>query len=169
MGISLGACASPTGSPSPTVTVTETVRIEVSSEPSAIYGLMDPEVEQILISVCRTVDESEPSWDDMQIYGPYEDQPMQADMIALLGRQAERTYEAAFKDLNYMEQADRGNTLYGQVYEDLSVRSNYAFTLRSAAEDYLKNGSGYARLYYFWAAYAASIESNVGGCADYLD
>jgi len=130
---------------------------------------MDPAVEEILIRVCRSVDESEPSWDDLQVAGPYEDLPMDVDTVARLGRQAERTYQAAFKDLNYMEQADRGNTLYGQVYEDLSIRSNYALTMRSAAEDYLSGGDGYARLYYFWAAYAASIESNVAGCFDFLN
>ena len=44
-----------------------------------------------------------------------------------------------------------------------------ASTMRNAAESYLEDGSGYQRLYYFWAAYAASIESDVSGCRDYLN
>ncbi len=136
--------------------------------PAPAYGLMDPELEQVLIEVCRYVSESEPSWDSLQEYGPYEDLPMQVDMVALAGKQAEDVYLRALNDLDYSEFASRGNTLFGSAYTDLSNRLTYASTMRYAAESYLEDGSGYQRLYYFWAAYAASIEGDVAGCGDYL-
>ena len=164
----ISACAAGSAAPAPGVTVTETIEVPVTVSPSPAYGLMDPELEQVLIDVCRYVADNEPSWDSMQEYGPYEDLPMQVDMVAFAGKRAEDTYMKALDDLDYFESADRGNTLYGSAYTDISNRLTYASTMRYAAKSYLKDGSDYQRLYYFWAAYAASIESEVSGCGDYL-
>ena len=164
----VSACSGGSGAPTPQVTVTETIGVPVTVSPAPAYGLMDPELEQVLIEVCQYVSENEPSWDSMQEYGPYEDLPTQVDMVAFAGKRAEDVYTWAFGKLNYQEQAGSGNTLYGSAYTDISNRFSYASTMRYAAESYLEDGSGYQRLYYFWAAYAASIEGDVAGCGDYL-
>lgn len=168
IGFTISACAVGSTAPVPRVTVTETIEVPVTVSPSPAYGIMDPELEQVLIAVCQYVADNEPSWDSMQEYGPYEDLPMQVDMVAFAGKRAEDTYMKALDDLDYFESADRGNTLYGSAYTDISSRLTYASTMRYAAKSYLKDGSDYQRLYYFWAAYAASIESEVSGCGDYL-
>ena len=165
----LSACSTGSASePSQRMTVTETIEVPVTVSPEPAYGLMDPELEQVLIEVCQYVAENEPSWDSLQEYGPYEDLPMQVDMVAFAGKRAEDVYTWAFEKLSYQEQAGRGNTLYGSAYTDLSNRFSYASTMRNAAESYLEDGSGYQRLYYFWAAYTASVEGDVAGCGDYL-
>lgn len=164
----IAGCSTGSSSPAPRVTITETIEVPVTVSPSPAYGIMDPELEQLLIEVCQYVADNEPSWDSMQEYGPYEDLPMQVQMVARAGQRAERVYTWAFERLDYSDQAARGNTLYGSVYTDLSNRFSYASTMRNAAESYLKDGSDYQRLYYFWAAYAAAIESDVSGCRDYL-
>jgi len=163
----LTACSAGVAGPAETVTVTESQYVAVTVTPSPQYGLQDPELDRVLAEVCAYVADNEPSWDSMQEYGPFEEFPMQADMVALAGRTAEQTYSRVFKLLNYGEQAYRGNTLYGSVYTDISNRASLAMSMRSAAEDYVGSGSGYQRLYYFWAAYAASIESGVSGCSAY--
>lgn len=164
----VSACSVESAAPTPQVTVTEIVEVPVTVSPSPAYGLMDPELERVLIEVCQHVAENEPSWDSMQEYGPNQDLPMQVDMVAFAGRQAEDVYLRAINDLQYSEFASLGNTLFGSAYTDLSNRFTYASTMRNAAESYLENESDYQRLYYFWAAYAASIEGDVAGCADYL-
>ena len=168
VAVLISGCSTGSAAPTPRVTITKTIEVPVTVSPSPAYGLMDPDLEQVLIEVCRYVADNEPSWDSMQEYGPYEDIPMQVDMVAFAGKRAEDTYMKALDDLDYFEKADRGNTLYGSAYTDISNRLTYASTMRYAAKSYLRDGSNYQRLYYFWAAYAASIESEVSGCGDYL-
>jgi len=172
IGVCLGtaSCASEAAQPTPHVTVTETVQVEVTRTASMepVYGQINPEVETLLAEVCQYVADNEPSWDDLQEYGPYEEYPIQADMVALAAKRAEETYRWAFDRLNYLEQGSRANAQYGMAFGDISNRATYAGVLARAAERYLDSNTGYEAMYYWWAAYAASIEMNVRGCSDYI-
>ena len=168
------ACSAGSATPQPTVTVTETAMVTVTETATVAVpqeGLIDPLLEQTMADICFDLDNSEPSWDSMQEYGPYEDFPIQADMVALAAKRANEAYRRAFeKILSPESQALPKTEEWGRLLAYLSDRSGILSTLEFAANDYLNGTGDYDRLYYFWAAYAASIESGTPqGCGDYLD
>ena len=164
------ACSAGSATPQPTVTVTETVT-ETATIAVPQEGLIDPLLDQTMADICFDLDNSEPSWDSMQEYGPYEDYPIQADMVALVAKRANEAYARAFERIFSPEiQALPKTEEYGRLAAYLSDRSGILDTLEYAANDYLNGTGDYNRLYYFWAAYAASLESGTPqGCGNYLD
>jgi hypothetical protein len=164
------ACSAGSATPQPTVTVTETATVTTTiAVPQE--GLIDPLLDQTMADICLDLDNNEPSWDSMQEYGPYEDYPIQADMVARAAKRANEAYRRAFErilspDIKTLPKTEA----YGRLNAYLSDRSAILGALEYAANDYLDGTGDYDRLYYFWAAYAASLESGTPqGCGNYLD
>lgn len=169
MGLLIG-CTSTTASPSPTVTVTQTTTVTapapqlVPQEPS-----VDPEVAAAITAACTFVDENEPSWGSLTEAGPYEGIPMDVRAVLSYAERGDDAYRGAYDRLDPVNLYDRGNVAYGMVFADIGARSGLSSALRFRAQEYLKDGQDYASLSYFWAAYTASVESQVAGCSDYIN
>lgn len=164
----LAGCG-PSG-PSSRQAVTATATITVSAPPpqtDPAYGVMSPKAEAALRSACEFLDGYEPSWDSLTEVGPYQDSPMDARAVLFYAKQADKAYRGTFERLDPMSYESEANANYGKVLADIDFRSGLSSALRSSAKEYIRTGAGYESLYYFWAAYTASIEIKTSGCSEY--
>lgn len=165
----LTACVAGTSSPSPTVTVTQTAIVTAPAPQPAPQGAaVDPEIEAAIIAACTYLADNEPSWGSLTEAGPYEDIPMDVRTVLRYAKQGDDAYRGAYDRLDPTNLYDRANMAYGMVLADIGSRSGLSSALRYRAKEYLKDGQDYQSLYYFWAAYTASVESRVSGCNDYI-
>jgi hypothetical protein len=161
-------CGATTAEPSPTVTVTQTATVTAPPpEPGAPSSVVDPLIETAVTDACAYLDGNEPSWDSLTEVGPYEDIPMDVEAVLRYAKQADEAYRGAYERLDPLNLYQRGSMAYGMVLADIDARAGLASALRFRAKEYLKTGQDYDSLYYFWAAYTASVESQVSPCADY--
>lgn len=161
----LGGCVDSASQQGPTVTKTVQERVTITATPAPEYGLMDPAVETLLVDICVYIEGNEPRWSDLQEAGPYDGFPADVSRIRTLAVRANETYKWIFERLDYGVQAAVGNVIYGSIYTDIANRANLAIALQSAADSYLQTERDYDRLFFMWAAYTGSIESQVSGCS----
>lgn len=168
MGLLTG-CVAGASSPSPTVTLTQTATLTAPALPPATQAAaVAPEIEAAIIAACTYLAENEPSWGSLTEAGPYEDIPMDVRTVLRYAKRGDEAYRGAYDRLDPTKLYDRANMAYGMVLADIGSRSGLSSALRYRAKEYLKDGQDYESLYYFWAAYTASVESRISGCSDYI-
>ena len=151
------------------MTVTQTATVTAPAPQPATQGAaVDPDIEAAIIAACTYLAENEPSWGSLTEAGPYEDVPMDVRSVLMYAKRGDDAYRGAYDRLDPLNLYDRANMAYGMVFADISSRSGLSSALRFDAKEYLRTGEGYESLYYFWAAYTASIEGRVSGCSDYI-
>lgn len=168
LAVALAGCTSTVAEPSPTVTLTQTATVTASPPaPQPQPTAPNPVIQDAVMEACWYLNENEPSWDSLTEAGPFEGVPMDVQRVLRYAKQGEDAYRGAAERLDLANLFRDGDMAYGMVYAGIDARVGLASALRFRAEEYLRTGDDYDSVYYFWAAYTASVESKVPACRDY--